>query len=238
MHMIMKTPSILAAIVLTLGTSLHAQVLNGTFDTDLTDWTALGDAGVRDAAAFLTTATSNFPPGDDGLVNFNYSGNDIVDSFTLETGMSVGAGTLDPDPLNGIFAFEGSFIQQNVFLDVGEFIQFDYNFFTNETSGADYAFILYDTTLTTIASVASAVNAGSYGYTSAVSSGLVAFYGAPVAAAGFYVVTIGIVDAGNDGLVSSALQLDNIVAIPEPTAASLALAGAAVLGLLRRRRSA
>jgi len=232
----MKTKILLATAVAALlsAGAVTAQIVNPNFDLDLTGWTTTGDVAPRSGGAFLTTAT-NILPGDDGPTEFNFSTFNVVDSFTLETFAGFASGGLDPDAANSVFAFEGSAIQQTFNVEAGDFIGFTWQLFTNETSGDDYAFVGIDGALFVLGTSASASSGSSFDYSRR--TGLATYNSAVFLSAQTVILTIGVVDAGPDGAVSSALLIDAAV-VPEPsTFALLALASFVGWVAYGRRRS-
>lgn len=232
----MKASTLFTAILAAglLGSpAAQAQVLNPNFDLNLSGWSVIGDVGVRNQAAYLTTAFSGLP-GDDDEVNFNYSGNDIVSSFDLEEFAGLTFGALDPDALNSIFAFEGSALKQTFNVQAGESIAFAWQLFTNDVGGSDFAFAVINGEIFTLGTSAGASTfPGTYGFSA--ETGLGFFASTPFATAQSVTLTIGVADAGLDGVVSSALSVDSVAVVPEPASAGL-LGGAALLGLILRRR--
>jgi len=227
-----KLITLLAAGLLATSSSF-AQITNTSFDINLTGWTTQGDVAVRDAWAYLTTAVTP-APFDDGAISFNFSGTTVVDAFSLEGFAGLLPGELDPDSPNSVFAFEGSAIQQTFNVQAGDFINFNWQLLTNENGGNDYAFVVIDGVLTTLGTSAAAAPTGSYGFAEQTGAG--SFQTAVYASAQTVTLTLGIVDAGLDGSVSSALRVE-YVAVPEPsTFALLGLAAFAVV--LRKRRKA
>jgi hypothetical protein len=229
----MKT-TLIATLATVLATTAFAQVTNPNFDVGLSGWTFVGDAAVRDGAAYLTTATSTLP-GDDGGSVFNFSGNDTVDSFTLEGFAGLTQGALDPDRGNTIFAHEGSAIKQTFNVVVGDFVGFSWQLFTNEASGNDYAFVVLNGVLMTLGTSAGASPAGTYGFDE--KTGVGNFSSTVFTSNQTITLTIGVVDAGFDGSVTSALRIDTVT-VPEPrNYALLGIAAAFGVHLLVRRRS-
>lgn len=226
-------PSI-ATLLIAAG-SLHAQVNNGDFNAGLTAWTSTGDVGIRDGAAFLTTADL------DELPVKNFSGTDTTGSFGasgLEGFSNLSDGTLDPDAANGIFALEGSAFKQNGIVLAGSTISFQWRFFTDDLSpsaaNGDYAYIVIDDGTTpvvlTLATTADATGSAFYSYSR--STALNQYTSGIYAVDTPITLTFGVVEVGDDS-ASSALLVDN-VSIPEPT--SIALLSMAGFGLLFRKR--
>lgn len=224
-----------ASLFLALAAPAFAQFANGSFASDLGDWNVSGDLAVRDGAAFLTTAA--LAGGDDLSGSYNFSGNEVTASFPdLESFLGLGAGALDPDPLNFVYASEGSAIFQSVTVEAGESLRFDWTFLSNEAAGLDYAFVVIDGAVFNLVDGLS-LSAGSnydYGFT----SGAQTFQSTPFIAGALVSFGFGVVDV-DSSVGSSALVLDNVSVIPEPSAFA-AFAGLGALGLAatRRRRRA
>jgi len=234
----MKIPSITATLVaVVISTSaMQAQ----TFDfSDPTSWDITGDVGYIGNSIFLTNATSILP-GDDGVVDLNFSNTDVVDSFTLEGFAILVGGDLDPDSSNNNLAFEGSAFQRTFNVPLGEKISFKWQIFTNETAATDQLFVVLTsatemtTFLTFFGNSSDANFAGSLGF--AFQSGVNLFESGAFALGGDVTVTIGVIDAGMDGSVSSALQV-NALTVPEPSALLLGLVSSIGFLLVRNRRA-
>jgi hypothetical protein len=223
-----------ASLFLALAAPAFAQFANGSFASDLGDWNVSGDVAVRDGAAFLTTAA--LAGGDDLSGSYNFSGNEVTASFPdLESLLGLGAGALDPAPLNFVYASEGSALFQSVSVQAGDVLGFDWTFLSNDDGGADYAFLVIDGAVFDL-STGSSLTSGttySYGFT----TGPQLFQSTPFASAGTVTIGFGVVDV-IDGFSTSALIIDNVALapIPEPSAfAALAGLGAHAQAAPRRR---
>lgn len=226
MHTSLRLLTVSVALAATAG----ASVTNGDFTANLTDWSTLGDVGIRDGAAFLTTAATS---GDDDLgTPFNFSGQEPVFASTIEDTLSFPAGSLDPDVDGGVFAQEGSLLYRNLSLQAGDVLSFTYNFFSNDAAN-DYAFVLFDALRLEVTDLPRFATTD-YGY--AFTTGTQTFTSAPAAETRVVSLAIGIVET-TDFSGTSALLVDNVsvTAIPEPSSFA-ALAGLATLGLAASRR--
>jgi hypothetical protein len=234
MHVLRSTRLLLALAAITGATSASAQVINGNFSSGLSFWTAVGDVGVRDGAAFLTTASAAFDDDNTTPGAFNYSGNEPVASGDLELSLGLAPGALDPNPGAGNFAFEGSALFQSVTLQAGESVSFTYRFFTNDTAGFDRAFFVLDGTLTQLA-LGPLTAPASFSYS--LETQVATVVSAPVLTAGTYLLGFGVID-GNDFISTSALQIDDVSAIPEPSTYAIMLGALALGYVIARRRGA
>ncbi len=228
----MKTYKKLASFALLAVTSslAHAAPINGDFPTDLSGWVASGDAAVRDGGAFMTTA---FDASDDFSVNFNFSGTPADSSNNLESDGGMAVGALDPDSFNSIFAFEGSQIFQTFNILAGEYLTFDWQFFSNGNTGADYAYVAIDGVVQSFAAQTDATTSSTtYGY--AFETAASTFQSSVFLTDATIQVAIGVVDV-NDLTETSAIRVDNVSTVPEPTTTMMALVGVLVV-MARRRR--
>lgn len=209
---------------------------NGDFSSGLTGWNTLGDVAVQSGAALMTTASVDFEDDFPAVAGaFNASGVAAADIAVIETSLGLAAYALDLNAVDS--ASEGSLLKQIFNVDAGDTLSFDWNFFTNEGVGADYAFVSINGNVTTLASVAAADVAG---VTYAWSTGVTAF-SQVFAAATTVDLAFGVVDR-SDYTVTSALTIDNVtvIAAPVPEADTYALMGLGLglVGLLARRRKA
>jgi PEP-CTERM motif len=233
------TPSTLRNIVAACGlfacASAHAQISNGDFSAGLASWTPIGDVSDVVGTAFITNA---FSDGTDDATNFNLSASspfeaNIVGGLEESTGLV----NTDLDLSPSTTAAEGSAISQTFSFTPGlTQLNFSYNFFTNEGTNLDYAYVAINGTVVAFAEVADASTAsGTYAFETGVQNATVEFI-----STGTVTLSFGVVDI-SDFFVSSAVSIDNVslTAIPEPSTFA-ALAGSLALGLvaLRRRRAA
>jgi hypothetical protein len=213
----MKSKLFAVALVGTM--ALQAQA---GFNPNFSAWTALGDAGLLDDAAFLTNA---FSDGTDDPSSFNISGGDPVTVDEIETFSGAALGGF---LLAGFDISEGSVIRQTFSVLTGETISFDWIFLTNDDEG-DFAFVVLDGTISLLADTANVFPGAPYGYASSVAG---TFVSAPFASDSTVTLAIGVADV-SDFSVSSAIRVPTI--IPEPSTAMLIAGALGLLGLRRRR---
>ncbi|WP_374495905.1 hypothetical protein [Zoogloea sp.] len=208
-----------------------AAVINGDFTAGLTGWDSLGDVAVLAGAARLSTASLDVDDFPAAAGAFNLSGNaaaPVGQPGGVEEFAGLPLGQLDPDPLNGSWAFEGSALRQTLAVQAGDTLRFDWHLGSNEDpliGMNDYAFVVIGGVLAVLDDVFTGLGSGSFSHT--------------FNAAGSIDVVFGIVDVG-DYVGSSWLSIDavRIATTPQPVSApgSLALALAGVGVLARRLR--
>lgn len=214
-----------------LAASAHASLPNGDFAANLTGWSTLGDVGIRDGAAFLTSAATS---GDDDLgTPFNVSGTEPVFASALEDALAFPVGALDPDADGDVFAQEGSLLYRDITVQAGDVLSFTYNFFSNDAAN-DFAFVLFDALRFQLTDLPR-FGTTDHGY--AFTTGTQTFTSAPATESRVVSLAFGVVDT-LDFNGTSALLVDNVTittAIPEP-ASFATLAGLATLALASSRR--
>ena len=236
-----------AAAALTAASTAGATLVNGSFESGLAGWDTIGDASAAigfaaaapidgNAQLVLTTASVQFADDAPEPVGaFNLSGVDAAAAGgALETFAAVAPGAFDPDPLNGVQAFEGSIAQQSFAAAAGDVLSFRWNFVSRDSLAGDYAFVMIDGELVKLADLGHAsAPAGDWG----VQSGYLSF-SRGISTTGIHTIAFGVVDVG-DFTASSALLVDGVLvtAVPEPEGAVLMLIGLATLALVRRRRA-
>ena len=223
-----------------ISASAEAAILNAGFENGFNNWTTVGNVSIDNGAigitppfgssqALLTTGTGAAPAGT---------------IPTLETALGLAPGELDANPL--FQAFEGSAVVQEITVAAGETISFNYNFLTNDSNATsplplprDYAFVVLDGTVISLADTSSSSLAAS-STAFAQENGYQTYTSDPLAA-GTYTLGIGVVDI-QDNAVDSALlvdapQDDEPVTTPEPasTAGVLLLLTFATGSLLKRK---
>ena len=199
----------------------------------LSGWTTMGDVQVSALSASLTTASLIYEddfPAAAGAYNLSGVGAaDVGIPAGLEEFVGLQIGGLDPDPVNGVMALEGSALKHAIQVKAGDTLSFDWAFSTREglpTDHNDYAFMVIDDVLTLLGDVASASTGGRFSQT--------------FAAAGTAQIAFGIVDVRDYGVTSrlniGAFDLTYAQAVPEPETLALSL-GALALSALRLRRA-
>ena len=221
----------LAPALFALATGISpAAVVSNNFEGGLAGWTSTGDVAVQGSTGgkfiMLTTA---FTGAADDLVALNLSGNDPVSSAGgLDGFAGLAPGALDLDAING----DGRLcLQADVCRDRRGHADLDWNLATMETVGRDYACVkALGGVLITLGDVADALNPGATPYTS--ETGFAQFQYV-FQTTGNVTVAFGVTDVG-DYSTSTALAIDNLSIVPEPSAALLGTLGG--IALLRRRR--
>ncbi|WP_232826175.1 hypothetical protein [Cyanothece sp. BG0011] len=204
----------------------QAAQLNPGFENGLANWTPSGDVSLDtgligsgplfgNSQALLTTASLEQDDFPFVAGAFNFSGNSAVSTGSpsdLETALGLSPGDLDISPF--LQAFEGSAIVQSFTVEEGETISFSWNFLTNDSnsdfpltlgSPRDYAFIVLDGTITTLADTNSSFLSSSSTLFNQ-ETGFQTFTSNPLTA-GVYTLGIGIVDI-QDTASTSALLID------------------------------
>lgn len=132
-----------AAVAFVLVGQAQAQLLNGDFSNGLTNWNPVGDASISSGAAFLTTAEAVLGLDDFPNPSFNVSGTSPL-AANSGSGLEQSTGLVDGDANFGANpAFEGSGLSQTFsLLPAGLYqLSFTYNFFTNEVTAFDHAYV-------------------------------------------------------------------------------------------------
>jgi hypothetical protein len=225
----------------------HAQQIpNGGFETGLTGWLATGDVSTQGSAPhglqqlWLTTAhaseADDFPLSGGALNRSGTSAAAVGTATGLETALGLAIGALDPDSANGIQAYEGSVVTRFVTANAGDVLSFSWNFGTTDTLN-DYAFLVIDGQVTTLAQFDQATQATTF-LGNSFETG-VANYSIAFLSSGTHRIGFGVVDVG-DFSATSTLAIDNvqITSVPEPGTLALMLAGSATLWARRRRGTA
>lgn len=162
---------------------------------NLTAWAATGDVQVSSLTASLTTASLIYEddfPAAAGAYNLSGVGTaEVGIPAGLEEFVGLQIGNLDPDPVNGVMAREGSALKHTIQVQAGDTLSFDWAFSTLEglpTDHNDYAFMVIDDVLTLLGDVASASTGGRFSQT--------------FSAAGTAQIAFGIVDVLDYGVTS------------------------------------
>jgi hypothetical protein len=224
---------------------VYAQPTNGDFSSGLAGWSTFGDASMQSGGAFVTTASLLDDDSPAVAGEFNYSGTAADDDTTnsLAPALGLAAGGLDPDPVNGLFAQEGSAISQSFNVAVGDVIVFNWRLYTNDVgvqTNPDYAFVVIAGNRFTIGTSADATNPSLFpsglGNTNFLrETNLNTFTSAPFAASGLITLAFTVVDV--DGFdTTSALFIDDVTVIPEPSVLGLGVLAAVGAILMKRRR--
>ena len=197
------------SIALLLGTLIAnpaaAAVINGDFAAGLTGWDSLGDVAVSAGAARLSTASLDVDDFPAAAGAFNLSGNaaaPVGQPGGVEEFAGLALGQLDPDPLNGSWAFEGSALRQTLAVRAGDTLSFDWGLGSNEDpliGMNDYAFVVIGGVLTVLDDVFTGLGSGRFTHT--------------FATAGSVDLVFGVVDTG-DYVGSSWLSIDNAQLAP------------------------
>jgi hypothetical protein len=214
-----KISTRLAACAL-LGMATCASQAQVASSIALLGWTAFGDASTAGQSITLTTAHA---PDEVG----NLSGTNPLNFSALTVAAQVGGAALD---LAGEEITEGSLIRQSFSLLAGQTLSFSWGFATADTSpptaAIDHAFAVIDTRIFTLATrAAPGLVTQTFSYT-------------PVGS-GSFSLALGVADTldvtGVSTLTISNLQV-SAVAVPEPAALALWLAGLGVVGACARSR--
>lgn len=235
----MKTLALSALLGLTFAVPAHAapQTL------DLTTGLVGGDAFALSATSvFLTTALD---AGDDNGTDFNFSGmaplvaGGGVGSLEAFTGHPAGEFDIGRFDSSTSMATEGSAWRlDNVTVNAGDTLSFDWTFYTNEPLAGAMKDAAYFSVLNSLTAVlANAANgitgdAGLSGYRAATASS----YSHTFTQAGTYSLVFAVVDS-DDFTTSSALAVNNLTVtpVPEPKDWMLLLAGLGLVGLMVQR---
>lgn len=209
-----------------------------TFDSSVTH--TFGDVVVDEKGVRLTNA---FVDGsDDATGNFNLSGNDPLYVADLEFELGLPDYSLDPDPDNFFSAMEGSAIATTMAVEAGDILNFNWNFFTNDSSFfpeklGDYSFFLVNDTLTVLGDTNSFLTASPTSFTQ--ETGWQNF-SHTFLTKGNYTIGFGVVDAidsrNTSSLAIEEIQLTRSRSIPESstTVGMLAIAGWGISTLRRK----
>lgn len=226
-----------------LSCSAQAALLNGSFESGLAGWSAIGDAAaigalgpvaVPDGASQLVLTTASMLFADDPAGNFNVSGHEPeLAGGALEVFAGLAAGALDPDSSSGLQAYEGSAVRQAFAAAAGQTLSFRFDFLSNDPQAGDFAFVVIDGLQFRLGDLSGAgASAGAWSWQSGYAS-----FSHRFASDGMHLLAFGVVDVG-DFAASSALLIDlvQISAVPEADAAMLLGTGLGLIAWQRRRR--
>ena len=189
----------------------------------------------------LTTINSSGPDGAAGYSSV--SGSNAVPVAGIGTGLAAFFGVTTSsihDSSTGANGQEGSGFTINLgVLTAGTQISFDYDFLTQEPPNGNKDFAFY-TLNSSFGSVISNVNAATLGTPGSNIFGSQTGYKTltiSITTTATYTLGLGVVDAGNSQTddAPSALLVDNIQIVPEPTTIAFGIAGASLLVALRSR---
>ena len=173
----------------------------------LNDWAKLGDVVVGASAALLSTAFSDESPA---------SGTSALDYIALEPALGLPYGSLGAGD-----TWDGSALQHRFTAVANTTVSFSWSLNTVgfDPSFADRAFVVVDSTVLTLGTVAPSTVTGNFSHT--------------FANAGSHTLAFGVVDVG-DVVGVSTLTVSSLAvsAVPEPISVVLLLAG---LGAVARR---
>lgn len=229
------------ALLTASGGFATAGIINGGFETGtFAGWSTTGDTSVV-GSGFGVTPTEG---GSQALLT---TGGRAVSAAALEDFFGLANGSLSA--LGNGEAVEGAGILQTALALPGETrLSFSWNFLTNESTSPpdvnfnDFAFVVIDGALMKLADLTSPFGPAP------VATGYFDFTGYQSFVMGLspgpHTIGFGVVDAGFDGLIDSALLIDAVSfgAVPEPSSLVLlgtgALAGSAIVLRRRSRRAA
>jgi len=225
--------------ILSLGNITFADVMNGSFESGMASWSSVGpNSAVPDGTinGFNATEGTSYA--------YIHTGNGaqsvLVQDFVLQS-LGISAGYVAG---NFPAAVEGAILFQTFTLGAShDELVFDWNFLSDEGIPSedfnDFAFAhLFDNSMANIDSAyldtfSTFTNFGGSEYDADTGWQSVSFGG--LTAGATYTLVFGVFDSG-DGVVDSALLVDNVRSVPEPSSLSLlALSGLAIL--VRRRNS-
>lgn len=227
------------ACALCMPMAAHSQIINGGFETgNLSGWTLLGQGLARTSSFGITPTVGTYQGYIDTTGNGTVLPGPIVAALGLDSadimGMAIGGAPT-----------RGSTIYQDITVNSGDLLSFDWNFVTDELTETavynDYAFLTISETAslstTSTAYFLASRNASTYNTTSppagfdgqtSWTTGTHTFTSAGTYRVGF--VTFNVGDTG----VNSALLLDVVLVVPEP--ATMAIPITAALLFARRRK--
>jgi hypothetical protein len=217
--------SLLLVAVFLLPAGLHADFVNGGFETgDFSSWATSGDASVVGSVGSISP-----PEGTKQARMTNGPGSSSA--ADLETFLGLSSGTLSG--LGNGTATEGSAIKQTVTADVGDTLTFRWNFLTAESTPGDpyndFAFvsIVPGSTSTLANTHSSFTTTDAPGFNSMTGYQTFTF---TFTSSGSFTVGVGVVDV-QDTSTNSGLLVDDFRLSPVPEPSSLVLLSAGLVGL-------
>lgn len=242
---ILSNTLLAAAVALAFAAPAQA-VTNGSFESGLAGWSAIGDVSLDNifvsqgnVGVLLGTASVEFE--DDapqlGAGEANFSGVSAATVGTVdgvEAFIGLPMGGLDPDAANGIAAFEGSAIKQSFAVNAGDKLSFDWQFATIDPWLGDYAFVTVNQTTYRLGDLASVS-----GVEDGIGFSTPSAFSYTFTESGNVTVALGVVDV-QDFNGTSVLLVDNVqlAPVPEPEPYAMLLAGLGLIGGVARRKSA
>lgn len=226
----------LVTALLLCACSAHAGVVNGSFEgAAIGPWVVVGPGGQ------VTPSFDGVLPTDG--VKMAIIDNDVggLATFIVDLVLTNSVG-VSPNYLASAFptATEGSLLYQNLTLSPGEsVVSFDWNFLTNESTPSAFNDLAFahlisgstgNAVQTAILDTFSTFSGSGSIYTNQTGWNTVSFSGLTP---GSYALVFGVLDDG-DRDVASAVLVDNVRAVPEPS--SIGLLGMTLFGLIARRR--
>lgn len=232
------------ACALCASVSVHAAVLNGDFGTgNLSDWTRTGNGSVENTLAGAPPSGNPFQAfvGTTSVPALYALGSGFAQPVaTLNSALGLSATALDGLKRAGDVGDvgAGSAIAQSFTANAGDTVSFSFNFLTDESANAngnDFAFVLFDGTLTLLSNTFSPLQATSSVFTN--ETGYKDFT-LSIGSSGTHSLAFGVVDV-NDALGASALLIDNVAvhAVPEPSSVVLVMVGLLAVGALSGARA-
>lgn len=215
------------------GSNVSASIINGSFESGMSGWTTVGpNSAVPNGTINGYNATSG---SEYAFINTGVGAQSVlVQDFVLQS-LGISSNYVSTN-FPGVT--EGSLLFQTFTLDAGcNELVFDWNFLTNEGGNNDFAFAhLFDSSFAPVSTASlntsSSLSAGSPDYLLDTGWQNVSFSG--LTGGNTYTLVFGVFD-DRDFITDTALLVDNVHCVPEPSAgALLSLVGLTALRLRRR----